>query len=388
MEDDGFLAHPPAHPVPQLQGPFEESMVESVNDVNDQDAPMDSLARRTILLETPRYERVIAGRWKQKPGERFHPLWKITAQISFGMHLLAEGMAKSEEEVMKILQSHVDDIDGFLERTGEDFDLAQSDIRERLRYLKLPLQHLDVFDRMLEDRAFRMSIVDGNEKIEHIVERTSEAMKDAMKDVQKGLDATKAMKQYLQDLDESWTRTSVEQEAVFIAMMGNVEGWGHAFMNLHLQGNKLGKSLVQLSEIVAEMQKRAGIVSRRTIIRPKSNHSEARRSQRPPSSRQSQMHGPRTSSRPVSKPPGESSKRLPTEPELQPPVRLSARAGLPRQSPSTEKHAIMDTRPSRTAAHYQCGQFTTSHPCVFCDCQVITCDTCRGKSCDIRTCSY
>lgn len=264
--DNAFLAHPPAHPMPQLQGPFEESMVESVNDVTDQETHMDSVARRTMLLEMPKYERVIAGRWKQKPGERYHPLWKITAQISFGMHLLAEGLAKSEEEVMKILQSHVDEIDGFLERTTEDFELAQSDIQERLRYLKLPLDHVDVFDRMLEDRAFRMSIVEGNEKIEHIVERTSEAMKDAMKDIQKGLDATKALKVYLNDLDKTWTRTTAEHEAVYLAMVGNVEGWSQAFMDLHLQGNKLGKSLVQLSEIVAEMQKRAGIVSRRTIV--------------------------------------------------------------------------------------------------------------------------
>ena len=346
MEEDGFLAHPPAHPVPQLQGPFEESMVESINDVTEQDAQMDSLARRTMLLEMPRYERVIAGRWKQKPGERFHPLWKITAQVSFGMHLLAEGMAKSEDEVMKILQSHVDDIDGFLERTGEDFDLAQSDIQERLRYLKLPLEHLDVFDRMLEDRAFRMSIVDGNEKIEHIVERTSEAMKDAMKDVQKGLDATKALKSYLSDLETSWVRTSVEQEAVFVAMIGNVEGWSHAFMDLHLQGNKLGKSLVQLSEIVAEMQKRAGIVSRRTIIQPRSSQQPARRSQRPSSSRperrpENARQSSRTSSNSLMGPP----KALPHEPAVPKPTRNSGRNALPRQSPSTEKHAIVLSPP-------------------------------------------
>jgi hypothetical protein len=265
-DGDEFVAYPPAHPVPQLQGPFEESMVESVNDVSDHETDMDSMARRTMLLEMPKYERVVAGRWKQKPGEKYHPLWKIIAQMSFGVHLLAEGMARSEEEVMKILQLHVDDIDGFLERTTEDFDLAQSDVEERLRYLKLPLDHVEVFDRMLEDRTFRMSIVDGNEKIEHIVDRTSEAMKDSLKDVKKGLEATKVLDKYLSDLERKWIRSTAEHEAVLMAMLGNVEGWNRALRDLYLQGNKLGKSLVQLSEIVAEMQRRAGVVSRRTLV--------------------------------------------------------------------------------------------------------------------------
>ena len=258
----------PAHPVPQLQGPFEESMLESVNDVVEQETYLDAAERRATLLEKPHYERVCAGRWKQKPGEKYHPLWKIAAQTSFGMHLLAEGMAKSEDEVMKILQSHVDDVDGFLERTTEDFDLALGDVQERLRYLKLPLDHIDVFDRMLEDRTFRASIVDGNEKIEHIVERTSKSIRDALKDVQKGLDATRALGRYLEDLEPQWDRTTAEHEAVFVAMLGNVEGWGRAFLDLHLQGNRLKVILVELSETVSEMMRRAGVISRKSVVSP------------------------------------------------------------------------------------------------------------------------
>lgn len=219
-----------------------------------------------MLLDRPTYERVVAGRWKQRPGEKFHPLWKISAQMSFGIHLLAEGLAKSEDEVMRILQTHVDDVDGFLESTTEDFDLAQSDVEERLRYLKLPLEHVEVFDRMLEDRTFRLSIVEGNEKIEHIVERTSEAMKDALKDVQKGLQATNALAQYLDKVKNSWTTRTPGHDAVFVAMVGNVEGWHRAFSDLQAQGNKLGGSLVQLAGIVSEMQRRAGVASRKTLV--------------------------------------------------------------------------------------------------------------------------
>lgn len=264
-DSDTMSLHAPKHPVPQLQGPFEESMVESITETVDRARP-DPIARRAMLLERPTYERVCAGRWKQKPGERFHPLWKISAQMSFGIHLLAEGLAKSEEDVMAILQTHVDDVDGFLESTTEDFDLAQSDIAERLRYLKLPLEHVEVFDRMLEDRTFRISIVEGNEKIEHIMARTSEATKDALKDVQKGLQATDALGKYLEKVELSWTTRSPEHDAVFTAMVGNVEGWHRAFEDLYQQGTRLGVSLVQLASTVSEMQRRAGVASRKTLV--------------------------------------------------------------------------------------------------------------------------
>ncbi|KAK5030242.1 hypothetical protein LTR13_008260 [Exophiala sideris] len=260
------LIRPPNHPVPQLQKPFEESMLESIHDQTDQDVPLDAMTRRTILLESPTYQRVIAGRWKQKSGEKYHPLWKLVAQMSFGMHLLAENMAVSEEEVMRILQSHVDDIDGFLERTTEDYDSAQSDIHERTRCLKLPLAHGDVFDRMLEDRAFRASILEGNEKIDHVINRTKRSAKDALKDVQKGFDATNVLEKYLSKLNSTWKRRSSEHEAVLVAMLGNVEGWRRAFLELHLQGNKLAGSLKKLSEVVAEMQERAAVVSRNIVL--------------------------------------------------------------------------------------------------------------------------
>ncbi|EXJ64195.1 hypothetical protein A1O7_00531 [Cladophialophora yegresii CBS 114405] len=259
------IVPPPSHPVPQLQLPFEESMMESINDEVADDIPTDAMVRRSMLLEAPTYQRVIAGRWKQKAGEKYHPLWKLVAQLTFGMHLLSQHMAISEDEVMRILQSHVDDIDAFLERTTEDFDLAQSDIHERIRCLKLPLSHGDVFDRMLEDRAFRASILEGNEKIDHVISRTKKAAKDALKDVQKGFDATNVMDKYLSDLTSTWKRNSPEHEAVLVAMLGNVEGWRRAFLELHLQGNKLAGSLKKLAEVVSEMQLRAAAVSRNLV---------------------------------------------------------------------------------------------------------------------------
>ncbi len=259
----------PVHPVPTMQGAFEESMDETMNDdepeVPDRYSKADSVTRRKMLLEQAEYERTVAGRWKQKPGEKFHPLWKLVAQISFGMHLLQQGLAKSDEEVLKILQTHVDEVDGFLERTTEDFDLAQNDINERIRYLKLPLDHGEVFDSMLSNRDFRVAIVEGNEKIEHIIDRTAAAMNDALKDVQKGLDATRELAKYMTRVDKQWDDRTEEHDSVYMAMIGNTEGWTRAFLTLQSKGGHLRKALVQLGGIVAEMQRRAGAASRRNL---------------------------------------------------------------------------------------------------------------------------
>ena len=271
-DSDGDMGEPPVHPVPTMQGAFEESMAETLEEAEDPDAPdrasiADSVSRRKTLLEQEEYERTVAGRWKQRPGERFHPLWKLVAQISFGMHLLQQGMAKSDEEVIKILQTHVDEIDGFLERTTEDFDLAQNDINERIRYLRLPLEHGGVFDTMLNDRSFRVAIVEGNEKIEHIIDRTAAAMTDALKDVQKGLDATRELAKYLTRVDKNWDDRTEEHDSVYLAMIGNTEGWTRAFLTLQSKGSHLRKGLVQLGGIVAEMQRKAGAASRRNLVR-------------------------------------------------------------------------------------------------------------------------
>lgn len=269
-EEDELDDSPPTHPVPTMQGPFEESMAETNNE-DEPDGPdpyssADSVTRRKLLLEQEQYERTVAGRWKQKAGERYHPLWKLVAQISFGMHLLQRGLAISDGEVLKILQAHVDEVDGFLERTTEDFELAQGDINERIRYLKLPLEHHSVFDQMLADRSFRVAIVDGNEKIEHIIDRTAAAMNDALKDVQKGLDATRELAKYMSRVDKEWEDRSEEHDSVYMAMIGNTEGWTRAFLTLQSKGGHLRKALFQLGQIVAEMQKRAGMASRKNLV--------------------------------------------------------------------------------------------------------------------------
>ncbi|MCJ1253503.1 hypothetical protein MMC24_001315 [Lignoscripta atroalba] len=300
----------PMHPVPTMQAAFEESIMETMTEVEEpevdsRNSRADSISRRKMLLEQDKYERTVAGRWKQKPGEKFHPLWKQVAQISFGMHLLHRGLAKSDDEVIKILQTHVDEVDGFLERTTEDFDLAQGDINERIRYLRLPLEHGQVFDTMLNDRSFRIAIVEGNEKIEHIVDRTAAAMKDALKDVQKGLDATRELAKYLTRLDKTWEDRSEEHRSVYLAMIGNTEGWSRAFVALQQKGNKLGISLVQLGGIVAEMQRRAGIASRKNLVAVRSIEGKYFvEPRKPATSPQNSITPPRSPHKPLPRAPG------------------------------------------------------------------------------------
>lgn len=261
----------PIHPIPSMQGAFAESMLEASlasTPTLPRTKSMDAAARRRKLLDQPLEEDTHAAKWKQKPGQRYHELWKLMAQISFGIYLLLNGIAKDDEQVLNILQGHVDEVDAFLEGTLADFDLASKDIQERLKFLKMPLENIEIFDAMLEDRQFRLQIVTGNERIEHIIHRTASAMNDALKDVQQGLDATKEFAKYLaqEEQEADWNESRPEMQKVYDAMKGNAEGWHKAYVTLQTKGNRLGEALVQLGSIVAEMDKRAGQVSRKTRV--------------------------------------------------------------------------------------------------------------------------
>ncbi|KAN0093574.1 hypothetical protein V8E51_016758 [Hyaloscypha variabilis] len=259
----------PTHPIPSMQGAFAESMREASaasTPAENKSRVGNAAARRKLLLEQDISEETHAAKWRQKPGTQYHELWKLMAQISFGIYLLLNGIARDEEQVMNILQGHVDEVDEFLETTLEDFDLAQEDIDERLQLLRMPLENIHIFDGMLEDRNFRLQIVQGNEKIEHAITRTAAMMNDSLKDVQQGLNACKDFTFYLAEEQEDgvWMDTRQDMQKVFDAMKGNVDGWYKAYVSLQTKGNQLSVSLVQLGSIVAEMDRRAGEVSRNT----------------------------------------------------------------------------------------------------------------------------
>ncbi|GMF80600.1 unnamed protein product [Aspergillus oryzae] len=252
------ISREPIHPISQLQGPFEESIVEATESTGSE--------RLVGLDAQSRPQPSIFWSTRKLTSLRYHPIWKLIAQISFGIHLLVKRLAKSDFEVLKILQNHVDELDGFLGRSTEDFLLIQVDVRTRIQYLNLPLQNLVVFDEMLQDRNFRLTMIDYNLKIEHAIERFAAAIEDALKDVQKGKEAIGVLWRYLKQSAEEYGPLSSNLLAIYKAMLANTEGWNVAFSNLRRQGVALQSALSQLCLAITELQRRVGIASRKEAV--------------------------------------------------------------------------------------------------------------------------
>ncbi|QQK45537.1 Disheveled-associated activator of morphogenesis 2 [Penicillium digitatum] len=256
----------PSHPIPQLQGPFEESIVETTDgSATNWVVDIDAQTRRRDLLKNEEYERLCGRKWRQRASEKYHPFWKLVSQMIFGVHLLAKSLAKSETSVMKILQKHVNELDGFLERTTEDFLIVRLDVHTRIQYLSLPLGNLDVFDEMLEDRNFRLSVVSYNDQIEHSIARFTLAITDSLKDLQKAKEALGALWFYFRKLTDDGCFKSESLRAFHQAMVDNVEGWIVALSKLRRRGTALQKALIQLGLATTEMQRRVGIASRKDV---------------------------------------------------------------------------------------------------------------------------
>lgn len=68
---DTQLASYPSHPITQLQGPFEESILEANNSPAEEWAVgIDAQTRRRDLLENDEYERLCGRKWRQRDAER------------------------------------------------------------------------------------------------------------------------------------------------------------------------------------------------------------------------------------------------------------------------------------------------------------------------------
>ncbi|KAF6820741.1 hypothetical protein CSOJ01_00585 [Colletotrichum sojae] len=255
----------PRHPIPSMQAAFAESFLE-VADGNPAEKPKlksaDAKVRREELISQEREDDLPDMLWRYRPGQQQHELLKLMAQISFGVYLLLNGMANSAAQVVSILQGHIDEVDEFLEVVMEDFEQATKDLKERIDYLRLPMENLEVFEKLLEDRNFRLEIVQGNEKIEHIVARTNIQLEQYDKDVQHGLAATKEFAIYLgQQSTGSWRQDRPDVVDIYAAMKGNTEGWYNAFVELQAQGKELNSLVIKLGKMVAEMSRKAGEAS-------------------------------------------------------------------------------------------------------------------------------
>jgi hypothetical protein len=258
----------PRHPISSMQEAFAESLDEATNGSVVQKPKLrrgDARFRREALLDQDKEGGPPDEIWRFRPGQRCHELRRLVAQISFGVYLLLEGMANNKVDVITILQGHIDEVDEFLETTMEDMALATTDLQERLKHLRLPMDNMEAFEKMLEDRNFRLQIVTRNEMIEHIVSRTTVALLQAEQDVTEGLKSTQEFTIYLAEQQHArWRHERPDVESIYEAMKGNTDGWFNAFMELQAKGSALNALIVKLNEVVNEMERRAGQVSRRT----------------------------------------------------------------------------------------------------------------------------
>ncbi|KAJ2892027.1 hypothetical protein MKZ38_010416 [Zalerion maritima] len=261
----------PRHPIPIMQEAFKESLDEAT-DNNAPEKPKlrigDAKYRRGLVVSQAEGSRKLESdlaRWRKRPGQKHHEIWKLIAQISFGVYLLLTGQANNERQVVGILQGHIDDVDEFLEVTMEDLEYAVDDLTDRMSLLQLAVKNMDVFEKMLEDRNYRFQIVSGNEKIEKILTPTRRCLEETAKDVSEGLDAVREFAIYLsKQQDGAWREKRPRVVDIFNAMKSNTEGWFNALMELESKHKVLDALVGNLSGIVSEMDRKAGEVSRRT----------------------------------------------------------------------------------------------------------------------------
>ncbi|RPA87613.1 hypothetical protein BJ508DRAFT_62715 [Ascobolus immersus RN42] len=255
--------YPPRHPVPSMQAAFEESMYEQLSSARGETGgPGASANWRSSLQRSSRISsRASIG---SNGKSQFHPLEKLVAQVAFGIYLLHQGLAISENEVVRILQGHVNDMDDFLSTTTRDFDKARDEISKRTQHLKFPLEMgppaAEVFDNMLKDRKFRTELLESNSKVESVVRRTARMSTRALKDIGEGLRAVRHLARYLSTLKEGWRSKNLVR--VYGAMVQNVEQWYRCLIGLQKKGSAIADKLSKLKSILFEIEKRAGAASR------------------------------------------------------------------------------------------------------------------------------
>lgn len=258
----------PIHPIPALQDAFAESLNEVMSGVAVEKPKLralDAQGRRDAVLAQGKDEPALDATWRLRPGQTQHELGKLIAQISFGVYLMLNGMANDNTQVINILQGHIDEVDEFLEVTIEDLEEVEADLKRRIDHLMLPMSNATVFEQLLEDRKFRTEILQGNEKIEHILARTNVSMKQWDDDIEAGLQTSNIFVNWLNEHAEgTWRSGLPDVTDIFDAMSGNAEGWLIAFEKISDNAQDINSLIIRLMNIISEMEKKAGEASRRT----------------------------------------------------------------------------------------------------------------------------
>lgn len=267
----------PEHPIPSMQDAFAESLLESTRGGTDEpkpklrgddaNKPFDARQRHERLMGEKNEGLTDAKRWRKRKGQEQHEILKLVSQIAFGVYLLLNGMANDNNQVINILQGHIDEVDEFLEVTLDDLTYSITDLQSRIDHLRVPLANLEVFEEMLESRSYRVELLEGNEKLEHIIARSREMLGYWNGDVEAGKDCTNWFAEWLSSLKENiWQNDNEDIVDIFHAMRGNGDGWLRAFEEMEIRVDEINNLVADLSGLTAEMEKKAGEVSRKTWV--------------------------------------------------------------------------------------------------------------------------
>ena len=265
----------PLHPLPNMQAPFEESMLDATGETGHVPYVISKKGVKTRQQLLCREEGASElswnftynCHWRNNPKGKFHPLRKTVAQIVFGVHLLHQHLEKSVADVADILLKHVNELDSFLQRANEDLESSLKDMMFRHKCLKVPMEHVNEFDRLLEDHAYRIQLLDGNIVIERTIGRMSEMLNDYLIDINTFQEANGELDFYLLEVGNAWTYHNEDVGRIYSAMCGNTGGWSQFLQSLIIKAERLGVVLVQVSSYCNEIEKRCGAASRRSMVR-------------------------------------------------------------------------------------------------------------------------
>ncbi|KAF2263553.1 hypothetical protein CC78DRAFT_273281 [Lojkania enalia] len=278
-ERDQYIMTFPVHPLPSMQAPFEESMLDATGETGfvafpnpnkNIDMRQQLLCKESEVSELE-WNLTYNCHWRNHPKGKFHPLLKTVTQIAFGIHLLHQHLEKSVADVADILLKHVNELDSFLQRANEDIEGSLRDMLFRRKCLRVPMEHVNEFDRLLDDRTYRAQLLDGNVTIERTINRMSELVNDYLIDMSTFRDANHELDIYLAHIGDAWADQNDDVSRIYSAMCGNTAGWSQFLQSLVAKAEKLGVVLVQVSSYCNEIEKRCGAASRRSLIASRSS---------------------------------------------------------------------------------------------------------------------
>lgn len=215
------------------------------------------------------------------------------------------------------------------------------------------MEHVNEFDRLLDDRAYRSSLLDGNVTIERTINRMSQLLSDYLVDISIYRDANHELELYLRDIGDEWAYHNEDVGRIYSAMCGNTGGWAQFLQSLVTKAERLGVVLAQVTSYCNEIEKRCGAASRRSLVGGPFSNSRwlkltAAQVATTSSSRNSSKSNLRDNGRRSSRK-GSQNKPLPVPPTPQVPVILAAPQSDSRTPPDIEARG----RPISRVTHYQ-----------------------------------